>query len=88
MPVPAGVGDDGWRRRATPAPVRPDTPADFSQQALVGVGMTASGRTSVSDNIGGAVAALVGSSNRGINGQHIEASGGVMIRLSRAAGTY
>jgi hypothetical protein len=34
---------------------------DFHRQAFVDVGVTALGRASVSDNIGGAVAALLGS---------------------------
>jgi NAD(P)-dependent dehydrogenase (short-subunit alcohol dehydrogenase family) len=42
-------------------------------------GATALGRAGVPDDIGGAVAALLDSGSRWINGQRIEASGGMML---------
>jgi NAD(P)-dependent dehydrogenase (short-subunit alcohol dehydrogenase family) len=41
--------------------------------------MTALGRTAVADDIGGAIAALLGSGNRWVTGQRIEVSGGLHL---------
>jgi NAD(P)-dependent dehydrogenase (short-subunit alcohol dehydrogenase family) len=41
--------------------------------------MTALGRHAVADDIGGAIAALLGPGNRWVTGQRIEVSGGVHL---------
>lgn len=46
--------------------------------ALIG-GQTALGRAGVPDDIGGAIASLLSEDNRWINGQRIEASGGIFL---------
>lgn len=72
MPVPAGVGEDGrrsmgrWHRCGL---VRRN---DFQRQAFVEAGVAVLRRASVSDNIAGAVGALL-DSKRGTNGQRTEA---------------
>jgi hypothetical protein len=61
MPVPSGVGDDGLRSMGRWHRCGLVRRHDFQQQAFVEAGMTVLARASVSDNIAGAVAALLGS---------------------------
>ena len=52
---------------------------DNTQMNAMVAGQTALGRAGLPDDIGGAISALLDEGNRWVNGQRIEASGGMFL---------